>query len=540
MSSLSHLSAPDRASSGSLARATDVQLAWLATGALFVLAAWPVLLVDVPPLQDLPNHLAASAILDHPQRHPDLVFNGFFKTNSALFTWLWLVGPMAGLKAGALLFVLGVLALGAFAIPRFVLAFGGRRRMAVATLFAWPMVHNWFVSTGMLDFAAAVWLAMLLFVLLDAQARAPSFARGAAIAGLALVTWYAHVFPVLVVHLLVGLHVVSRRSWRERGRQALWLIPPLLPSSVLTLRSFWLQATNPGGAMTGYMDMGRVFLPVWELVYNLWADWTWAFTWLEVGTLVPCVALGVWAVRRWRDDARFFGPIGFLALAGFFCLTPYVATNWANVNGRFIPFLWFAALVRVPERVPRWAVALLGACALSYSAGMGIDYVRLGREWDRFAAGTSVVPEGASLLPLIFQTKKVSQNTRSLMHAWGLYVVDRDVSAPLLFAHSQNYPIMYRRPPPPQFTQLVLENFAPSMRSPEWLCRSLRSGGVAVDDCDALWRSTWAAFWRAATPAFDRVLLWDAPDAVTAALPPDYRVVLRRDELVILARVSPP
>ena len=97
---------------------------------------------------------------------------------------------------------------------------------------------------------------------------------------------------------------------------------------------------------------------------------------------------------------------------------------------------------------------------------------------------------------------------------------------------------MYRRPPAPQFTQLVLENYAPSMASPEWLCRSLRSGGVAVDDCDDLWKTTWAAFWRAAAPTFDRVLLWDAPAAVLASVPADYRVAFQRDELVILARVT--
>jgi hypothetical protein len=39
---------------------------WLAIGgALFALSAWPLLLVELPPLQDLPNHLASACIAEH-------------------------------------------------------------------------------------------------------------------------------------------------------------------------------------------------------------------------------------------------------------------------------------------------------------------------------------------------------------------------------------------------------------------------------------------------------------------------------------------
>src|SRR5258708_23529794 len=84
-----------------LSRMTDGQLAWLISLGLFVLAAWPLALVAVPPFQDLPNHLAAATILERLKEHPEFVFNGFFKTNSALFAWLSVVGPVRGIKAAA-------------------------------------------------------------------------------------------------------------------------------------------------------------------------------------------------------------------------------------------------------------------------------------------------------------------------------------------------------------------------------------------------------------------------------------------------------
>jgi hypothetical protein len=518
-----------------VARTSDGQLALLLSAVLFVLAAWPLVLVEIPPFQDLPNHLAAITILQHPERYPEFVFNGFFKTNSALFTWLLLVGRVVGTPMASKLFVLLVLGLGALAYPRFVLSFAGRRRMVVSLFFAWPMVHNWFVSMGMLDFALGIPLATLLLVGLNAQRQRPTFARAVGLALLGVASWHAHVFPLLVVNLLVAIHVVTRRSWPDRIAAARALVPPLLPSTALVATSLWVHTTEPVGAMTGYVALGKM-LPPWELFYNLWAECFWSFTWLELATLVPCVGLGLWAIYKWRDEVPFFGPLAFAALGALYFFTPYVATNWFHVNSRFIPFLWLAALVRLPERLPRRAMTALGACALSYTVGMGVDYVRLDRDWARFTAGMSAVPEGARLLPLIFRSKGASENTRSLLHAWGFYVTQKLTSAPLLFAHSRSFPLMYREPPPTQFNHLVLESFAPSMASSDWMCNFLRSGGIVIQDCEGEWRERWADFWREAEPQFDHVLMWRAPKEVLALVPADYREVFQRDELVILAR----
>jgi hypothetical protein len=516
--------------------ATDRQLALVVGVLLFVLAAWPLLLVDTPPFQDLPNHLAAVTVIRHPALYPDFVFNGLLKTNSSLYAWLLFLGPAIGTRLAAKLFVLLVLALGAVAYPRFVLSFAGRKRMLVSALFVWPMVHSWFVSTGMLDFAIAVPLATLLLVLLNAQRQRATNARALGLAALGLLVWYAHVFPLLVVFLLVGVHVVTRRGWAARWGEAKLLLVPLAPSAVLVAGSVWAHATEPQGAMTGFVSLGRT-LPAWELLYNLWAEWFWSFTKLEILTVVPCVALGLWAIYRWRDDVPFFGPVAMPLLAALYVFTPYVATNWFHVNSRFIPFLWLGALARTPERLPRrWMAWALVACALVTAVGMGVDYRRLDADRARFTAGMSHVPEGATLLPLIFRSKGSSENTRSLLHAWGYYVVEKHTSAPLLFAHSKSFALTYREPPDVQFNHLVLESFAPSMGSPDWMCDLLRSGGVALQDCEGQWRAAWADFWAEATPRFDHVLLWSAPDAVLPFIPPAYHVVFKRDELTILER----
>ncbi len=520
-----------------LGRLSDVQLALVLGAGLFVLGAWPLATVAVPPLQDLPNHLAAITVITHPERYPNFVFNGLFKTNAALFTWLYFVGKVTGPASAARLFTLLVLAANAIVLPLFVLKLtGSRQRLVVASLLIWPMIHNWFVSMGMLDFAMGVPLALALVIVLHERSRAPTLANGILLFVLGALTWYAHVFGLLVVHLLLVVHVVTQRSWRERFVQARLLVVPLLPVTALVLWSLHAHFTEPVGRMTGYVNLGKM-LPPWELLYNLWAEWMWGFTWLSISSFVPSVVIAVCAWKNRHERVPFFSGPAFVLLLVLFCTVPYIATNWFHVSSRFIPFLWAAAILRLPARLPRKLVALLAVSAGLYSLGMGIDYVRLDRDREKFTAGMDAVPEGATLLPLIFRSKLTSENTRSLLHAWGFYVTQRQTSAPLLFAHSRSFPVMYRDPPTPRFNHLVLESFAPSMGSPDWMCSSMLAGGVFIDDCNAEWRSRWQEFWHEAVPLYDHVLMWDAPAAAQALVPAEYRVAFRRDRLVVYERV---
>ena len=197
-----------------------------------------------------------------------------------------------------------------------------------------------------------------------------------------------------------------------------------------------------------------------------------------------------------------------------------------------------AALLRVPDDLDGGRVlAFLGLSAALYSAGMGIDYVRLDRDRALFTEGMAAVPEDARLLPLLFHHQLTSENTRSLLHAWGFYVMEKQTDAPLLFAHSRSFPVMYREPPPPRWNHLVLESFASSMRTPEWMCTKLRDGGIVVD-CDALYRDAWGAFWRDALPRYDHVLLWEPTPEALALVPAAYRVTFQKGRLMILERTA--
>src|SRR5262249_55588816 len=144
----------------------------------------PLLLVDLPPLQDLPNHVATAHIIAHPDLHPQYVFNGLFKSNALLTLWLYLLGGH-GLFGAARAFVALVLAANAVALPLFVLRFAGRRAVPVATLLGWPLVHSFSIAMGFLNFAFAFALSLILLAVLDAQRERATAARGFGIAVLA-------------------------------------------------------------------------------------------------------------------------------------------------------------------------------------------------------------------------------------------------------------------------------------------------------------------------------------------------------------------
>jgi hypothetical protein len=515
---------------------------------LFVLAAFPLVLTPIPPMQDLPNHLASIHAVEHPELYPELVFNGHFKTNGALFLWLHVAGRVVGLFVAAKLFAALACAAAAYVIPWALVSLTGDKRKAIlGSFFAWPLVHNWFVSMGMLDYALGVAASLALLTLAKQNLEKRTAKTFALLVLVGLFGWYAHVFALLVAFLLMAIELV-RRGRRGFVEGLVALVPPLLPAAGLVVYSVLAHLLEPKGTMAGNVDIFRA-LPVWELLYNAWAEWMWAFTRLEAPTLVPTVALVVFAVRGLRavsgdapkeEDVPFFSKwaVGVLLVA--YALVPYAATNWFHVNSRFLAYLWFGALLRVPTRLPRGLVVLAAVSAVLETAAMSVDYVRLERDRREFTAGIASVPRGARLLPLLFRSKSTSENSRNLLHAWGFYVVEKDTSAPLLFAHSRSFPVMYREPPPDRWNHLVLEGFAPGMQSAAGMCGFLHQNNLRPDDCETEYRERWSEFWKDATPRFDHVLLWEATPEARANVPAAYVPVFEQGKLVVLERRDPP
>jgi hypothetical protein len=517
-------------------RASDRQLALAIGAALFVAAAFPLLLVRSPPYQDLGGHLATVAILSHRADFPEYVFNGFFKTNSTLVAFAWLVGKAIGIRAAGKLFVAVVLGVNALALPAFVLRFGGRERMVVASVLGAPFVHNWFVSMGMLNFSLSVSLAMLLLVALDRQRVAPSLLRGAVAALLSCAVWYAHQLPLMIVGLLAGVHVlVQPAGWRARFDRGVAVILPLLPATAVAvyggvshLRGVVVQHPALGGPTT--------FQTLSWLLYDLWAHWGYGYTLLSATSLVSMLVLAALAARRPRANVAFFGLWETLVLLLAYAVAPYGTVGLGYAGSRLIPFVWMAALVRVPERLPRWLTAASLASAVLYFAGMAVDDVRLAREQAEVAAGVDAVPRGAHMDVFVYSTRILSKNTWSLSTAWGEYVIERSAHIAEVWADSPSLPIMWRSPPPSRLDPFHHRGFLEATATRDGFCVAHAIFALTPAECDRQWRTEWAAYWRDVDPYVDTLLMWDPPADALSQVPASWGVSFQRGRLWIFAK----
>ena len=511
---------------------TDTRLTLLVATALFALAAWPLLLVQLPPLQDLPNHVATAHIVARPDLYPQFAFNGLLKSNCLLTLWFYVFGGR-DLFGAARAFTALVLAANALALPLFVLRFSGRRHLFVAALFGWPLVHSFSVSMGFLNFAFAFALALILLTVLDRQREHPRQGRAWGIAALSVLIWYAHPFPLAVVGALVALHAARRATWPARVTAGLTLLLPLAPAgilSVLSAQRHLIKTEHSSAAAAAFL-----YLNPWETAEHLWLDVSGALTRWGGMTVIPALLLPLFAWKQRRVARPFLSTPAMAILAAAYFALPVMLSNWNYLNCRLVPFLWAGLALRLPSTLPRPVVVALTACAFSFSVILGVDYLRLDRDRAEFTAGIDAVPEGATLLPLMFKRSKTSHYTASLTHAWGYYTVAKDTSAPLVFGVERSYPITYREFPPRKLIPPALDRFAERYGTPAQVCKML--GQFPVDAaCTAAWRELWLGFWKEAEPRFSHVLTLAISPEARSMIPGRFHRVFAAGELEIYAR----
>ena len=513
---------------------SDARLAALIAAALFGLAAWPLLLVDLPQLQDLPNHVATAHIIAHPDLYPEYAFNGLFKSNCLLTLWFHLFGGH-GLFGAARVFVALVLAINAIALPVFILRFAGRQALVVAALFVWPMVHSFSVARGFLNFAFAFGLSLILLVLIDRQRERATPARGAGIALTACALWYAHPFPLMVVGALAALHAATRPGWAGRRAAAVALLLPLAPAALLSAASARAHLVKDAHSTAAASATSFYYQSPWEMLAHLWTDVSGAVTLAGSMTVVPALLLAWYAWRRRHLERPLLSRAALACLIAAYVALPMMLSNWWHLNCRLVPYLWAGLALRLPDRVPRSVAGVLAVCALSFSVVTGVDYRRLDRDRAEFTAGIDAVPERATLLPLLFNHSKTSAYMASLTHAWADYTLAKNTSAPFVFAVERSYPIIYREFPPPALIPPALDRFARDNATPALVCRRLNQ---SPDDasCAGTWRALWDGFWRQATPRFSHLLVWAIPPEARPVIPPAYRRVFAAGDLEIYAR----
>ncbi len=516
-------------------RWTDRQLA-TALGALyFALTGWPLLFLRVPPYQDLPDHLATVCVLMQPERYPEFISNGWFKANSLFVALTFLLAKAIGVLGAGRVVCLLVVGATSFALPHFVLAMTDRRRLLVASLFMAPMVHNWWILMGMLNFALAFPLGLGMLLLLARQAETPTKRRAAGIAALAILLWFTHAVTLLLVILLASVEAVVRGDFR-RPRVIALRFAPLVPVVLLLLSTIARHASET--TATGALGRAgeEAYQTNFSAVYDLWAHEFFGLTPLTVSGIVPALALVYFAAKNARAPTAMFSQWALAALGAIYWFFPFDLPGFGFVCERALPFMWIWALLRVPDRLPHRLSVVLAAASVAWAAGLAVDLFRAGRDLDEFAAAAPFIPEADHLLTLNFEPRVSSRNTWSLLHASGLYTVLRGAHPQDAWADSPSMPI--RRTETPAFVEdpVAVRMFLSVAETPAAYCAATTKSRLLDLDCRTRWADAWASFWTEAQVHDDDVLLWGASPEVLSTVPESYVRQMDRGRLQLLAK----
>ncbi len=308
---------------------------WLAVTGLCVILLVPLLIVDVPPLLDYPNHLARIFVLA--KLPDDPVLARFYATHWSIIPNLALdvVGPplirlLPVHVAGRLLIAAAVLlpVLGSIAYGRSI---GAKW---------WPLgsglvAYNASLLAGFLNFEIAIGLALLLAAgWLRWRDRTPLWALGLAVPG-ALILFACHLMGMVFFGLLIGAAELSRGTAGVLRRGAVLALVFAGPAAL-----YWISDLSQLGGDFGYLPLGEKLrqLTTPFVNYHRPLDWVTAGAAVGLPTLcllmrrgrVPRPALITMAVLllafllapfRWKGtyalDTRFAIMLGFMVFAGF-------------------------------------------------------------------------------------------------------------------------------------------------------------------------------------------------------------------------------
>jgi hypothetical protein len=424
------------------------------------LALLPVLIADVPPLADMPNHLARAHIIADLRSNADLQKHYAVAWRLLSFQSTDLVLP---LLAGAF----GVAGAGkAYVVATMLLLLAGTaalHRALFGRIGLWPAVSalflfNFLLAWGFVAYLSAAGLTLLLFA-----AWVASEGRGGAIrpllfaAGTVLLL-LCHLFAFACYAVLVGGYELGqafrgkdagRRRLLRLGVSAATFLPALaligvsIETSVRTILQFG-----------GIADIARGFVSP-TIMYLDWADLL----------VTYAVALSLWLLFRRKllhFERRMLVPAAILFLLAL-VMPVSVSSVWgANLR---IPCLLAFLLVassdlRFSPRGERVLAAGLVLLVAVRATALSITWAGYERDIAEFRAADQKIARGARVLAASFPSDYQQRRDPAifpLVHLAAFTVIDRDAFLPTLFTFATPLRFTVDRRDPTEFAFAPME-----------------------------------------------------------------------------------
>jgi len=407
-----------------------------------IAAALPLLWPDVPPLVDLPGHMARYRVQLSYHEVPWLKdwynFNWSLMGNLGVDLLIVPLEPIFGLELAVKLLVIAIPVLtvtGLLWIAREV-----HGRIPATALFALPLAYNYAFHFGFVNFGLSMALALNAFALWLRMARLGKVGlRAILFVPIGLVIWVTHTFGWGMLGVLCFAAELIRQHDRQgphdgpwtRDFFRRWIIPwivagihciVLLPPALLML--MWRSGGHVGGETGDWFNWRA---KTWWVLMILRDRWQ-LFDIASMGVLYLILLKGL------RDPniqySRHLG-LSALFLIAVFILLPRVVFGSAYADMRLAPYMMAIALLSLR---PKPGLSIRGERVLAV-AGLAFFLVRIGattwsyalydKSYDRELKALDQVPVGARLLSFVGETCYNEWTMTRLQHVPGIAMVRR-------------------------------------------------------------------------------------------------------------------
>ncbi|MGK6318837.1 hypothetical protein [Sphingomonas sp. DT-204] len=416
------------------------RLHWWQTRWFVVLAAIiamiPLVWPDVPPLVDLPGHMARYRVqLSHGQ-YPWLTewydFHWSLIGNLGVDLLVIPLAPIFGLELAVKLIVMAIpplIAAGFLWIAREV-----HGRIPPTALFALPLAYSYPFHFGFVNFALAMALALNAFALWLRLARTGHLGlRAILFVPIGAVIWLAHTYGWGTLGVLCfSAELIRQHDLRRerRGVAARWVVPwfhaalhclPLVPPALLMV--MW-RSGHVSGQTADWFNWRAKALWVLMILRDRWITF-------DVASLAVLLLVLFKGVRDPNIQYSRNLLLSGLFLVAVFVLLPRIIFGSAYADMRLAPFMLGIGLVALR---PKPGMSMRGAATLAV-VGLAFFVVRIGgttvsywlydRDYDRELRALDHLPVGARLVSFVGETCYNEWKMTRLQHLPGLATVRR-------------------------------------------------------------------------------------------------------------------
>ena len=433
-----------------------------------ILATAPAWIVEHPPLQDLPFHVATLRLV-HDLHNPAFGFDDVYQLNLLRTEYLLyyvagnVLAYVMGVKAasvGMICLYLGGMPLAMGALLR---ALGRDERLC---LFAVPLSVNVMFCFGLLPFVFGFPLMLLSLAAAVRHFEKPTVRRGVVLGVLTVLTFYAHVLPFA----LFGVGCLALFPW-TRFRRWIPAAAPLVPG--LLLVGWWVLGSKAGGGAATNLKSMHPFAPVDGALQQFLRWSTNVFrdpsdeTWFVALVLVALAALGLSAGDRDRAQpiARGWFLIPVTCLLGYLTLGDMLGDVWMFGQRFAVPALFTCVpLLRMP-RGGRGLVVT--AAALGVAVGSTVNVCKHFIQFEREEVGEldsalEVMQPRKRVAGLIYDkgSAVMSDLYAPFLHFVSYYQVEKGGVVQFAYTGFPHWPVQYqpgKLPPPGTVTRLRWE-----------------------------------------------------------------------------------